>query len=1272
MSTESAFATLLTRVKTRQPKTEVTGLMGLGLAHAVVALSNVRPVVFVCRSGQLDDVLRDLRFIAGAGAADRVIALPADERTPYHATSPDPLVVMERAATLHRLGTGHAFQILVVTPEALCRRGVPFAEVQRMAELVEKNEELDRAAVTKKLIVGGYSQVNTCEDPGTFALRGSILDVFFAGFDKPIRIDLFGDTVESIKSYDPATQRTLAEHTSVSIGPAREVHLDDVTVPRAIKRLRDLADEVEFPTKKLRELSTDLENRIPFFGIEGLLPAFYDALESPLDLLERALGRDGFTVVLDEPDAVTGAVDVVAADFAEHRRQALVRGDLCFPVDAFLTDGAATLARARALPHVELLSLVVEGRGTDALEIRTTPTADLRAEILHESTRTDRPGSEGGAHDAHSVLSPLVKRILDARSKKRVVLLPVHTLGGVERLRELLRPHHLEIRALDKGPDVFGANDEAHAAAARLKDPSVHAWTWVAKPQDPARGADLPHVAGGVTVIGEEEIFGRRSRRATPARKGGFKTTLADLQKGDYVVHVEHGVAIFQGLTRLNVRGVEQDYLLLVYDGDDKLYLPVHRINLVQKYTGPGGAAPRVDKLGGTAWESTRKKVKAAVVAMAQDLLALYAKRELQQRPLHPEPDEAYWEFEAAFPFETTPDQQKAIDDVLGDMRRPRPMDRLICGDVGYGKTEVGMRAAMLAVCGKRQVAVLAPTTVLAQQHFLTFQERFKNTGAIVEVISRFKTNAEVKDILSRAKEGKVDVLIGTHRLLSPDVSWNNLGLILVDEEQRFGVKAKEAIKRWKGDVDVLTLTATPIPRTLQMGFFGIRDMSVIETPPVDRRAIRTSVLRFDDDVIREAMLRELSRGGQVYFVHNRVRSIQATADYLKKLVPEARCGVAHGQMTEDELEEVMLRFMKHEVNVLVCTAIIETGIDVPTANTMFIDHAEDFGLSQLYQLRGRVGRSKERAFAYLLIPGGTEHLHPDARARLEILQRFSDLGAGFQVAQHDLELRGAGDLLGRSQHGHVAAVGYDLYAELLREAVEDLRGRGEHALDVPDPEMTLPVAAFIPDKYIPDMHERLQVYQRMATADDGAGIYDVLGSLGDLYGDVPPEVTTLADVMILKLKLKEMAARGLELVLPAGGAEKAKQTGSSTLTPSQEKQALINARRAGMKVRGTAEEERKLKVTGDGVPKVVITLGDKARLDGERLLAWVGKNADQVKLTPQMKLVVTPTDKEWRTLGEDPIALCRDALRRVADAALGPDKSKPAAARTAPSTGRR
>ena len=1212
MSVESAFHSLVERVQTGQKMTTVTGLFGLASAHAVLRLAKTRPVVFVCRSGALEDTLRDLRFLAGPDGARRILALPPDERSPYHASSPDPHIVMERAATLHKIASGFPFDVVVIPPEAFCRRGLPFSELQRMAELVAKDEELDRAVVLKRLAVGGYAQVGTVEDPGTYALRGSILDVFWAGAERPVRIDLFGDLVESIKSFDPQNQRTHESHDEWSFGAAREVHLDDVTVPRATRRLRELADDVEFPTKKLRELCEDLDNRIAVFGVEGLLPAFYETLELPIDVVEHALGPAGYSVVIDEPDALHGALDVLLTDFEEHRRQALVRGDLCFAVEAFLVEERALRERLGRCVRVDFAGLIVEGSQTPGaiLEIRTQPTSDMRQDILRESTRTDIDASASG------LLAPLVKRIHEARSKKRVIFLPVHSLGGIERLRELLRPHHLEVRSLPDGPNLL--DDDV---GRRFVDPSVHAWTWVARPTDPARGADLSYA--NLCVIAEEEIFGKRARRATPARKGGFKTTLADLSDGDHVVHVEHGVGVFKGLTRLSVRGVEQDFLLLVYDGDDKLFLPVHRVNLIQKYVGPGGKAPRLDKLGSKGWETTRKKVKSAVIAMAQDLLALYAKRELAKRPHHPEPDELYWSFEAAFPFETTPDQQKAIDDVIGDMRRERPMDRLICGDVGYGKTEVGMRAAMLTVCGKRQVAVLAPTTVLAQQHFLTFTERFKGTGAVVEVVSRFKKPSEVKEILDRAKEGKVDVLIGTHRLLSPDVSWQDLGLILVDEEQRFGIKAKEAIKRWKANVDVLTLTATPIPRTLQMGFFGIRDMSVIETAPVDRRAIRTSICKFDDDVIREAILRELSRGGQVYFVHNRVRSIQATADYLKRLVPEARAGIAHGQMTEDELEDVMLRFMKHELNILVCTAIIETGIDVPTANTMFIDHAEDFGLAQLYQLRGRVGRSKERAFAYLLIPGGTEHLHPDARARLEILQRFTELGAGFQVAQHDLELRGAGDLLGKSQHGHVAAVGYDLYAELLREAVEDLRGRHASDLDVPEPEINLPVAALIPDKYIVDMHERLQAYQRLATAREGADIYDVLGSLNELYGEAPPEVTALADVMVLKVKLKEIAARGLDVVFPQEAASKKPMTAKAPPPP-------------------------------DGLPRVVITLGDQARLDPDRLLAWVNANTAQVKLTPQMKLVVTPTDKEWRTLGAEPIALCRDVLRRVVDAAAG------------------
>ncbi len=1238
MSAASSAQDLIARVATRRGA-RVTGLFGLGVAHTVLRLARLRPVVFVCRGQLIDDVLRDLRFLAGPRAA-RVLSLPADERTPYHAASPDPLVVMERAAALHKIavgGGGGAFDVLVLSAESAARRGVPYGEAQRMAEVVTKGDELDRGALAKKLLVGGYSQVNSVEDPGTFAVRGSIIDVYWAGSERPVRIDLFGDTVDTLKYFDPHSQRTLPAGeagplTEVSFGAAREVHLDDITVARAHKVLRELADHVEYPTKKLRELLDDLDNRLASFGIEGLLPAFYGALETPLQVVERALGAAGFTVVIDDPGGVRASMDVAAADFAEHHRQAIVRGDLTFDPSVFLLDSEAALAALRARAPIEIMN-VIEGdidgdASTDVIELRTPPTLDLRQDILRETTRTDR---EETGLSAHSLLEPLVKRIRELKSRGRAVLLPVASLGGVERLRDLLHAHRLEVRYLKEAPDLL-----ADGARAAFTDPSVHAWTFIAKPVDPARGAELCHA--DLAVIAEEEIFGRRSRRSTQnVRKGGFKTTLSDLSEGDHVVHVEHGVALFQGLTRLNVRGQEQDYLLLVYDGADKLYLPVHRIQLVQKYTGVGAHPPRLDKLGGTGWETTKKKVKAAVVAMAQDLLALYAKRELAQRPQHPTPDEGYWSFEAAFPFETTPDQQKAIDDTLADMQRPRPMDRLICGDVGYGKTEVGMRAAMLCVLGARQVAVLAPTTVLAQQHFQTFQERFKGTSTNIEVVSRFKKPGEVKEILTRAKEGKLDVLIGTHRLLSSDVSFGNLGLILVDEEQRFGVKAKEALKKLKHNVDVMTLTATPIPRTLQMGFFGIRDMSVIETPPVDRRAIRTSILKKDDEVIREAILRELARGGQVYFVHNRVRSIQATADYVKRLVPEARIGVGHGQMEADDLEDVMLRFMKHELNILVCTAIIETGIDVPSANTMFIDHAEDFGLAQLYQLRGRVGRSKDRAFAYLMIQGSTETLHPEAKKRLEILQRFTELGAGFQVAQHDLELRGAGDLLGGSQHGHVTAVGYDLYASLLRQAVEELKGK--HLDDTPDPDINIPIAAFIPDKYIVDMHERLQVYQRLATAGTTQEIYDVTGSLSELYGEPPPEVSALADVMALKMKLKAIAGRALDVVLePARAA-------APPPPPPPSRVPLVRGRKLSPPPPAPAAPAAVL-------PRVVVTLGDKSKLDPAKLAAFLAQDPSRARLTPQMKLVYTPTEKEWRMLGEEPVALARDLLRRLTEAA--------------------
>jgi len=623
-------------------------------------------------------------------------------------------------------------------------------------------------------------------------------------------------------------------------------------------------------------------------------------------------------------------------------------------------------------------------------------------------------------------------------------------------------------------------------------------------------------------LVTEEEIFGQRARRR-PERAKSVRALLEDLralEPNDYVVHVDHGIGVYRGLRHMQVADTEGDYLHLEYLGGDRLYLPVDRINLVQRYVSGDGAAPPLDKLGGTSWERVKAKTRESLLAMAQELVQLYAAREAHGRPAFGEADGLFSEFEARFPFEETPDQQKAIDEVLGDLGREKAMDRLICGDVGYGKTEVAMRAAWVVVLGGKQVAVLVPTTVLAQQHLETFRARFQGYPVSVEMVSRFRSAAENRETLAKIKSGAVDIVIGTHRLLQRDVEFRNLGLLIVDEEHRFGVRAKERIRNLRPTVDVLTLTATPIPRTLNMALSGIRDLSVIETPPVDRLAIRTYVTRYDEALIRDAVIRELGRGGQVFFVHNRVENIAAVARRLCEIVPEARITVAHGQMAERELERAMLDFMHARTNVLVSSAIIESGLDIPTANTMIVNRADTFGLAQLYQLRGRIGRSHHRAYAYLLIPG--EHLiTPDAQKRLRALQELDDLGGGFRLAAHDLEIRGAGNLLGKQQSGHITAVGLELYTNMLEQAVRELRG--EAAVTEIEPEVQLGIPAYIPETYIADVSQRLVVYKRLAGIRGMPDLEAERAELVDRYGALPPLVDTLLQVMELRRWLKDL-----------------------------------------------------------------------------------------------------------------------------------------------------
>jgi transcription-repair coupling factor (superfamily II helicase) len=632
-----------------------------------------------------------------------------------------------------------------------------------------------------------------------------------------------------------------------------------------------------------------------------------------------------------------------------------------------------------------------------------------------------------------------------------------------------------------------------------------------------------------LAVLTEAEILGteRQRRRQQRIEIGQLLRNLSELKPGDYVVHLDYGVGRYRGLKQLSINGVVNDYLLLEYAGEDRLYIPSDRIGVLQKYIGTDANPPALDKLGSTRWTRVKQKTKESILAMARELIDIYAHREAMERKPYPPPDAYYQQFEAAFPFEETEDQLRAIEDVLADMQKPKPMDRLVCGDVGFGKTEVAMRAAFLAVMAGRQVAVLVPTTVLAQQHLHTFRQRFQGYPVRIEMLSRFHSAKENAAMIAGLAEGTVDIVIGTHRLLQKDVRFRQLGLLIIDEEHRFGVKHKEAIKQMRKLVDCLTLTATPIPRTLQMALLGIRDLSVIETPPIDRLAVRTYVTRYDEQVIREALLREKARGGQAFFVHNRVESIEIRARRLRQLVPECSFAVAHGQMSERELERVMTDFVERRFDVLVCSAIIESGLDIPTANTIIIDRADHFGLAQLYQLRGRVGRSHERAYAYLLIPG-EELITREAQMRLRALQELDDLGGGFRLATTDLEIRGAGNLLGKQQSGQIAAVGFELYQQMLAEAVQELRGE---SIEVEvEPEMQLGISAYVPAEYVPDENQRLILYRRLSAARTRRDIDELAAELRDRYGPMPPPVDSLLRVMDLRRVLKQHSVQSVHV----------------------------------------------------------------------------------------------------------------------------------------------
>ncbi len=1099
----ATFSELAEQIRARRGLHSVVGATSTAaaaLSHAL-NLRGLRVVHVAADAAAAAASHRDLRHLSrGLPVRGSVLAKPgpapcrwlaAPEESPWARVHPDRRADLDRVATLFALARGE-FATLVTDVSALLRRVPPVAALRDAGLRLAPGVELALDALPARLEAIGYLRTPLVEDAGSFAVRGGLLDLWPAGATEPLRAELEGDVIESVRHFDPNSQRSGRDAGEQWIAPAREALLTDATRERAERAVRALADAASHPSSKTRRLVEEIVQGASFFGAAGFLPAYFE-----LQPLWSLLPEGDTVFVVEEPELVAAALPAVAE--AHQAEELLAQGPHFSYDELFLAPGA--VAEFLLSSHVVGVRRTgVSGGGEGPLApLLDTPvdapslmTADHQ--LLLATQRQEQLGRRGAS------LEPWVKALHGWREQGLQVVFTARSRLQAERLAALLE--HRKVRvALEDGP-LDGAELVLSIG-----------------PQ--SRGLVAP--GDGFVVVTEEEIFGRRERRLAPSARKLKRATedLRALQPGDFVVHVEHGIGKYAGLERKVLNGIEVELLALHYAGGDRLFVPVHRLHQVQKYAG-SGADPKLDRLGGQSFAKTKTRVRRRLLRLADDLLKLYAERaQLQRPPLAPRDDELS-SFEAAFPFEETADQAAAIADVYQALESTQPMDRLVCGDVGFGKTEVALRAAFRTAMAGRQVALLCPTTVLAQQHFNTFQSRLAPHGVEVRVMSRFQGKAAQSDTLAGLAKGTVDVVVGTHRLLSKDVHFKQLGLLVVDEEHRFGVTHKERIKQIRGSVDVLTLSATPIPRTLQMAVGGLRDLSVIATPPVDRRSVRTLVARFERELVTEAIHRELSRGGQIFFVHNRIEGLFERAAQLREWVPEARIVVAHGQMGEHELERAMLGFVAGEYDLLASTAIIESGLDIPRANTILIDRADLFGLAQLHQLRGRVGRSSERAWCYLLVSPATQ-LTEEARRRMEALERFSDLGSGLHLATLDMELRGAGDLLGAEQSGFVASVGFDLFCTMLEDARRELQG--DTVVHEVDPELNLDVETLLPEDYVAEVGLRLALYKRLASAATEEEVDDLATELEERFGPPPLPARQLLELSRLRPALRRLRA---------------------------------------------------------------------------------------------------------------------------------------------------
>ncbi|HEY6448148.1 MAG TPA: transcription-repair coupling factor [Acidobacteriaceae bacterium] len=1055
--------------------------------------AGVPALVIVTDNKQADAVQLALQAgceLTGAIDPARVLRLPAHDVLPFENLSPHPDIQEQRAKTLWKIATGEA-SIVVAPVEAAAMKLFPAPFYAGLAQILRRGEEVDVDTLLQHLTSIGYTRMDIVEMPGQFTRRGGILDIYSPEADRPVRFEFFGDEIESIRKFDPETQRSAAPLDEARLLPLTETPVTERLLAAVHARLSgtrvDAADHhAELVEEAIAAGGVSVFPGWEFFaGVGG-------ATETLVDLFARS------TLFVEEPAMVRNQIDRWW-NKVEQRHERSSIGSLMTPEDIYVRPELLQ-ARLQSHPGLDIDQL----GAVDVLEDDAT---------LGEIEFTSRPTLR-----FHGSIPALVEQIRNLMLQEVRTLLVAPNQGEVERLATLLREYELPYRLGSRIQHAGSENlyDESSYLAGDMRTPVILRTAL-------ATGVSLPDAR--LVLFGAQDFFDEADVTARPAPKksktAAFVSDFRDLTVGDYVVHVEHGIARYQGLREIEQDGVSLEFMILEFAEGARLYVPLTRLDLIQKYRSTeAGPAPVLNRLGSQQWAKTKARVKKAMADMADELLKLYAQRKAAEGHAYPPDNEFQREFEDAFDYNETDDQVSAIADIKKDMESPLPMDRLLCGDVGYGKTEVAMRAAFKAVQDGRQVAVLTPTTVLSFQHFETFTNRFRQFPINVEMISRFRTAKEQKLILEQVEHGKVDILIGTHRLLSKDITFQNLGLLVVDEEQRFGVRHKERLKQLRREIDVLAMSATPIPRTLHMSLVGLRDMSVIETPPRDRMAIQTVVAKFDEKLIRSAIEVELERGGQIYFVHNRVETIYEIAAKIQELVPAARVVVGHGQMGESDLEKVMLTFMHHEHDVLVATTIIENGLDIPLANTIIVNRADRHGLSELYQLRGRVGRSNRRAYAYLLIPPEQE-LTEVARRRLAALKEFSDLGAGFKIAALDLELRGAGNLLGGEQSGHIEAVGFEMYTQMLEEAVSKLKG--EEKVERLAVQLSLGIALRIDESYISEENQRLRMYKRIAGVENEKALEDVRTELEDRYGPLPEPVAHLLEAARLRIECERI-----------------------------------------------------------------------------------------------------------------------------------------------------